>query len=134
MAAKKNEKPEPEKKVETRPEPPAEQAKPPKPKKARHGEKAPLPFLVDFVLSVSQLVILLVGIVTAVVSVFSGAAIWMAGLRSAAAMISIGFLFWAASWMVSRGALEATRMEMLKAMEEAERQSQNVVSTVEKSA
>jgi hypothetical protein len=91
-----------------------------------------LPFMLDFSFSVSKLVVILLGLVTLFVSLISGAVLWMATLRSAAAMLSVGFLLWLLNWLISRDSLEIVRQEILRNMEEA--QVEEVASTVEKVA
>jgi hypothetical protein len=96
--------------------------------------KAPerLPFLLDFSFSVSKMVVILLGLITLFVSLISGAVLWMATLRSAAAMLSVGFTLWLVNWLIARDSLEIVRQEILSRMEEAP--VEEVASTVEKVA
>ncbi len=76
-----------------------------------------LPFLLSFTFSLAQLVVVLMGVSVAVLSMLSGATIWMSVLRASACMLSIGILLWLVNWFISRNALESLRQEIIKKSE-----------------
>lgn len=92
-----------------------------------------LPFMLDFTFSVSSIVVMVMGILTTIISVFSGASLMMATIRGGIAVISVGFLLWVINWTLSRDSLEITRQELLVAIEDAS-SNKDVESTFEKEA
>jgi hypothetical protein len=102
-----------------------------------HPASTPLPVMIDFSLSVSKLLVLLVGLMTVIVSVFSGATPPMTALRGGMAMFTVGLCVWAFNWLLSRNSLELARQDLMREMEAAKaRQQENekASSTVEISA
>lgn len=77
-----------------------------------------VPILLEFVYTSSQLFIVIVGIVVAIVSILSGNNIWMTVLQTGIAILAVGLLVWMASWMFSEGLFEST---LAKMKEEAEK-------------
>ena len=76
-----------------------------------------VPFLIDFSLSLSRLVIFLIGVLTTGISIYAGASISIATLRGCLAMISIGLVAWLITWFVSRNALEVLRRDINKVIQ-----------------
>jgi hypothetical protein len=98
-------------------------------KGTRRGQT--LPVLLDFTLSAAQLVVILVGLATTVVSIRSGAPIWMVALRGGAAMFAVGLVFWLVNWAISKGSLELIRRELMEEQEKRKRVKDGMESTVE---
>ncbi len=95
----------------------------------KQGSPKHIPFLLEFTLTVSRLVVILVGVLTALISVIAGAEIWVVALRTGAAILSLGFLTWSVNWLLSHNTLEAVRVQMTQT-----RQGAPPKSTVEKEA
>lgn len=91
-----------------------------------------LPFLLDFALSVTQLVVILTGLVTMAVSLFSGAVLWMAAVRAGAAVLAVGLVLWMANYLLARNSLTSIRLQVVSELERAHRDE--AASTVEKTA
>ena len=89
-----------------------------------------VPLLIDFTLSVAKMIVILVGILTAVISLIAGATLTVAALRSAAAIFSVGLAFWMVNWWIANYSLEAVRLELKEELEA----EQHPPSTVERSA
>ena len=121
----------PEKPVEPPPEP-----KPEEPRKPKNAKVVPIPLMLDFSLSVSRLMVLLVGLMTCVVSLVSGASIPMIILRGSLAMLSVGLVMWAFNWVLARNSLELARLELMAELEKmkAQQQENAPASTVEVAA
>lgn len=96
------------------------------------NKPSPLPLLIDFTISLAKILVIIIGMVTALVSIASGATVFMATLRSAAAMLAIGLLLWLANWMVSRDSLRMAKEEMVKESQGTD--EDNGPSTIEKTA
>ncbi len=93
-----------------------------------------VPTLLDMVFSTAQLLVVIVGVLIAGLSFFSGATVMMTTIRSGAAVLSLGLLMWLASWLVARGSLESARQQMPESVKAAEAGSERGTSTVEKEA
>lgn len=89
-----------------------------------------LPFMLDFSLSVSSMVVIMVGILTTIISAFSGAALWMTAVRGGVAVVVVGLVLWTVNWIIARDSLEMARLEMIDAMEKASLDN-DVESTIE---
>jgi len=76
-----------------------------------------LPLMLEVIFSTARLLVIAAGVLVMLLSLISGAALWMSALRSGLAMLSIGLLLWLTNWLVARQALEATRLELLAAIE-----------------
>jgi hypothetical protein len=99
----------------------------PRPKPANE-----LPFMLDFALSVTQLVVILTGLITLAVSLFSGAVLGMAAVRAGVAVLAVGLVLWLVNYLLARNSLEAVRMQMVSELERTHRDG--TASTVEKTA
>lgn len=95
----------------------------------------PLPLLLETTLSLAQLAVILVGIITTVVSLFVGST-WLAALtRGGVAIVALGLLFWALNWLIARGMIEATVAEArAKTETEAELATDSPEQTMEMEA
>ncbi len=91
----------------------------PHPRAKRRSAKQ-VPLLLDIFFSVSRLIVIIVGLLTVTISIFAGASLVWAVVRAGAAMLTVGLLLWLASWLVARGALESTRLELLQALKASE--------------
>lgn len=80
------------------------------------GETSAVPLLVEVGLTLWRLVVALVPAGTFALSLLSGATLWDATLRGAAAILTLGLLGWAVNWMVARGALAALADALNEAM------------------
>jgi hypothetical protein len=76
-----------------------------------------LPFLLSFTFSLAQLVVILLGLSVAVLSMLSGATLFMAVLRASAAMLSVGVLLYLVNWLISRNSLEIIRQQIISKRE-----------------
>lgn len=72
-----------------------------------------LPLLVDICIHVSQIIILLVAVATAVISILSQAELAMVILRTAVAILAVGFPLYVLNFLLGRYFVKATleRME-----------------------
>jgi hypothetical protein len=86
-----------------------------KEKKTQSGQKEKLPYYLDFSLSVSQLVVVLLGILTAGISFFSGASLLAAVGRGCAATISLGLVTWTINWYLARNGIIAVHRDLILA-------------------
>jgi hypothetical protein len=77
----------------------------------RHRER--IPYFLDFSLSVSQLVVVLLGMLTAGISFFAGASLFAAVGRGCVATISIGLVTWTINWMLSRNGIMGVNRELI---------------------
>jgi uncharacterized membrane protein len=89
-----------------------------------------VPLLIDFTLSVAKIIVILVGILTAAISILAGATVLIAAVRSAAAILVVGLTFWMVNWWIASYALEAVRLELIDGLEA----KKNPPSTMEKTA
>jgi hypothetical protein len=64
---------------------------------------------VEFSLSISKVIVILVGIVITGLSMYRGADILSIGLRSGASMFAIGILLWMMNWIINNNMLETAR-------------------------
>jgi hypothetical protein len=87
------------------------------------AEKAPskknpssrtLPALFDVSFSISKLVVILIGVLTSVISVISGATPFAAALRGCLAMLAVGITLWLINWIMVRESLEGVLIKMNK--------------------
>ena len=97
-----------------------------KPKQPVH-----LPLLLDFTLSVAKVTVALIGALTAVLSTIAGASVVITVLRSGAAMLAVGLMFWLVNWIIAHNFLEITQKELAHELEAVQDRAH---STVEKSA
>lgn len=81
-------------------------------KKASSGGSLPALFDVSF--SISKLVVLLIGALTSVISVISGATALNAALRGCLAMIAIGLTLWMINWIMVRESLAEVLVKVSK--------------------
>ena len=95
----------------------------PKPKTRQESERKSnrdprLPLLLDFTLILSKACVGIVGGLVALISILGGAPLWTAALRSGAAMVVTGMLWWLFNWFLLRKALEIAIVEMAKRADE----------------
>jgi len=95
----------------------------------------PLPLLLETTLSLAQLSVILVGVITTVVSLIVGST-WLAALtRGGVAIVALGLLFWALNWLVARGMIEATVAEARAKMDsETDLETDSLEQTMEMEA
>lgn len=103
----------------------------PKKNKQKKRQAGNLPQLLEVSLSISQLAVVLVGLATTLISMGSGAPLWMTALRGGAAMVSVGLVLWFVNWSLSKGSLEVIRQEIMQELEKKNEESDGVESTVE---
>jgi hypothetical protein len=102
----------------------------PSEKDDKNPKAAPfVPLVLDLALTVAKLIVLVVGIAVCVVSIFSGAKLWIAVVRGGATILSLGLLLWLVTWQLAHQALEAAIAEF-----EAKNAKNDFESTVEKQA
>ena len=91
-------------------------AESPKPEKATAKSSSPstLPVLFDVSFSISKLIIILIGVVTSVISVASGATILHAAIRGGLAILSIGIILWLINWIMVKESLESVLVKVNK--------------------
>jgi hypothetical protein len=84
--------------------------------KAKKAPKPPkggyVPLLVDFSLTAAKIIVLTVGLLTAVGSYFAGATALVACGRGCAAIVGLGGLFWLFNWTLANQALESAIAEL----------------------
>ncbi len=98
-------------------------------------EQDPLPLLLETTLSLTQLAVVLVGLITMVLSLIVGSTWLAAVLRGGVAIVVLGLLFWALNWLIARGMIEATVAEARAKMEAgAEGQDESIDQTMEMEA
>ncbi len=81
--------------------------------------KGQIPVMQEVIFTISRLVVVMVGMATTGISLVAGADFWMAVMRGAGAMFSIGVLLWLICWQINHDTLEMTRVELMTALEEA---------------
>lgn len=91
-----------------------------------------LPLLIEFSLSLTKTLVVLIAALVAAVSLVAGASIQVAALRSGLALLCLGWLLWLLNWVIARGSLEAVMAEMREKLNEA--QADHPASTTEKAA
>ncbi len=79
-------------------------------------EKPAVPLLVEVGLTLWRLVLALVPAGTVALSLLSGATLWDATLRGAAAILTLGLVGWGMNWMLARGALAALAAALQEAV------------------
>lgn len=100
-------------------------------KKSSSGSSLPVLFDVSF--SISKIVVLLIGALTSVISVVSGATALSAALRGCLAMFALGLTLWMINWIMVRESLAGVLVKVNK----LKSQSSNDISgtsTFEKNA
>ncbi len=81
-----------------------------KPKRAPVVDsRQPIPFLLEFTLSISRVIVVLVAMVVAGLSWLRGADYLNIGLRSGTSLLAVGVILWAVNWAVSNNLIEVTR-------------------------
>ncbi|MFZ5808658.1 MAG: hypothetical protein ACOY16_05190 [Chloroflexota bacterium] len=86
------------------------------PSKSKGGKnEAPLPYILDFAYSLTNMVVFLLGIATTAVSFFTGASILMAVLRGCLAMIGLGAVCWLLNYFLSNQVIETAAKDFQKA-------------------
>ena len=82
-----------------------------------------IPFFLELVLTVSQLLVLFVAIIVALASFLSGQDIWRMVIQVGIAVLTVGFLVWLFTRIIFQGMLDATidklKEQAEKEMEEA---------------
>jgi len=73
----------------------------------KKNKKPAVPYLLELSITLWQLLVLAVGVLTAVLSWLNGVEVLMITLRSGAAMLSLGALAWLTNWMLNQQMLEA---------------------------
>ncbi len=96
---------------------------------AKKKQPVPVPLLLDASITATQIVVLVVGVSTLVLSLLAGALMWVAALRGAAALLAVGLILWLANWHLARHTMEAA---YAKLQQKAEKEP--VESTIERSA
>jgi hypothetical protein len=98
-------------------------------------EQDPLPLLLETALSLTQLAVILVGVITTALSLIVGSTWLVSVLRGGVAIVVLGLLFWALNWLIARGMIEATVAEArAKTQAEAEAERESVEPTMEMEA
>jgi hypothetical protein len=97
--------------------------------KKQANPKERLPFFLDFTLSISQLMAVLMGIITTGLSLSAGASLFVAVGRGCAAILSIGMVGWMVNWLFSHNGLQSARQTLLEANQS--KPKENKSSTVE---
>lgn len=83
-----------------------------------------LPLLVDICLQVSQILVLVVAVVTAIVSIMARAEILMVILRTAVALLAVGIPVYVLNFLIGRYYVKATLAKMEEALLEKQRNAQ----------
>lgn len=78
-----------------------------------------LPLLVDTCLTVSQIIVILVAVITAVLSILASVDVLTVILRTAVAMIGVGLPLYALNYLLGRYYIAATVDEMEKSLEKS---------------
>ncbi|NMC12028.1 MAG: hypothetical protein GYA34_04000 [Chloroflexi bacterium] len=102
-------------------------------------EKAPrkspssgsLPVLFDVSFSISKLIIILIGVLTSVISVISGATVFSAAIRASLAMLAIGITLWLINWIMVKESLAGVLIKVNK-LKAKTSENGSEASTVEK--
>ena len=82
-----------------------------------------VPILLEFTITISQLVVLLVGVVIAVISILAKLEVIWIVLRSGIAMLGLGLLLWFANWFLAHDALDYAFTELKKEVEQEAQQA-----------
>lgn len=88
-------------------------------KGSKRKQQPAVPYLLELSLTLWQVLVLTVGVLTAVLSWVNGADLIMITVRSGAAMFSLGALAWLTNWMLSQQMLEAVARFQESKKEEA---------------
>jgi hypothetical protein len=86
------------------------------PEKKPNGKSSSnsLPVLFDVTFSISKLIVLFIGLLTAGISVASGATTVSAAMRGCLAMLAIGITLWLINWIMVRESLEGVLVKVNK--------------------
>ena len=91
---------------------------------------APLPLFLETSLTLSRFLVLAAGTATVLVSLRSGAPLWMTALRGGGALLSVGLILWLANWALAKNALDAALADLQK--KAAERKQLEEVDAAER--
>ena len=89
------------------------------PQKPR-DKTSPIPFLLETSLSFSQIAVISVGVIATVLAILVGSTWTTAVLRGGAASLSIGLLVWTINWIVARGMIQGTLVQVKEPAEVTE--------------
>ncbi|MGB9673626.1 MAG: hypothetical protein ACPL3P_05770 [Anaerolineales bacterium] len=99
-------------------EPPNDETKKPPESKPSKGLTHPsLPYILDFSFSISNLIILLAGVITTSISLFHGAEVIWAVIRGGLAMLGLGAVIWLLNYYLANQVLEVAAKDFKKAGE-----------------
>jgi len=68
-----------------------------------------VPVILEFAFTFSRVMILLVGALVVLVSLFTGVNPLMAALRAGVGMLVVGLTLWGLSWLLAKGSLDAAQ-------------------------
>lgn len=88
-----------------------------------------LPLFLDFTLSISQIVVVVMGGLTTGLSLYAGASLIVAVARGCVAILSIGIIGWLINWLFSHNGIQATRHALMNGHQSA--MKEDTSSTVE---
>jgi hypothetical protein len=88
------------------------------------SNSARLPLLVDICLQVSQILVLVVAVATAIISIMAQAEIWMVILRTAVALLAVGMPVYVLNFLIGRYYVKATLAKMEDALLEKQKIAQ----------
>jgi uncharacterized membrane protein len=88
-----------------------------------------IPLLLNLSLTISQLIIVVLGAITTILSLLVGAPVWIAALRGGVAILCVGLFMILANWFLAQRTFEAVIEEL-----EEKQHNAHANSTIEKSA
>lgn len=96
---------------------------------AAKGKPARIPFLLDFSLSLSSLLVVLASLLTAGLALLSGASLEVLAFRTGLVLLVSGLLAWLLNWLLARKILVIAQAQMKELLKET-----RTGSTIEKEA
>ncbi|MBN1536723.1 MAG: hypothetical protein JW908_08335 [Anaerolineales bacterium] len=97
----------------------------------KSSSEGSLPVLFDVSLSISKLVVLLIGVLTSAISIVSGANAFSAALRGSLAMLAVGLTLWLINWIMVKESLNDF-LDKVKKLRDHNESEMSGASTFEK--
>jgi len=92
-------------------------------KNKKNVDGAQLPALVEFVYSISAIIVILVSLIVAVISFLSGSSLMDLVIRTGVSILVTGVIFMLIAWQISSDVLKAGLAELAEEKEKAEKEA-----------
>lgn len=93
--------------------------------KSTSNQTMKLPVLIETIFTLSKLTVVLVGIIVMIATFANGNPYWVAMVRSAVTVLSLGVLVYLISWLTTKGVIESAK-RMLREAEDNESSSSSM--------